>query len=286
MINGQPITRSLFSSELHARREGNTESLPSDAMTWLQLKAAFLDQMVNRLLLEQEAVRRQVTVVDADVDSALEMIKADWPQGSFESVLADRQISIERFRQEIRHNLLTEMMAKKVVSPNIEITEQDIQSFYRQNPELFSHPEQVRARQILIRTEAEAAEILTRILTGTSFIDMARAHSIAPEAQKGGDLGYFGRGQMPRVVEDACFALDVRQTSDIIKSDYGYHLFFIENRRAAAVTPLNNARAEIVGKLREEKLDAAWPAFIASLKASAQIEINEPMLASIKQDEI
>jgi parvulin-like peptidyl-prolyl isomerase len=91
---------------------------------------------------------------------------------------------------------------------------------------------------------------------------------------------------MPKVVEDACFALDVKQTSDIIKSEYGYHLFRVEDRRPAAVIPLNTARVEITAELKREKLDSAWQSFIAKLKTSAQIDINEEKLASIKRDEI
>ncbi len=285
-VNGQTITKDDFTRELHASRLGNTEPLPSDPVTWLQLKVAFLDQMVERLLIEQEAARRQIAIVDADVESALDQMKADWPQGSFDDALAERQLSEESLKKAIYQNLLAEQLSKKVVLPGIEVSEEEIHSHYRRNPEQFSRPEQVRARQILVKTEAVAAEILTRILTGENFTAMARQHSIAPEAEKGGDLGYFGRGHMPKVVEDACFALDKRQTSDIIKSQYGYHLFRVEDRRPAAVIPLNTARVQITSELRNEKLDSAWRSFIAKLKTSAQFEINEEQLASIKRDEI
>lgn len=286
VINGQSIDRESFVRLLHQSRAGNTETLPTDPVTWLQLKVAFLDQMIERILIEQEGVRRQIVVVDAEVESALDQMRADWPKGSFDAALADRQLNETILKDALRHNLLTELMAQKVVLPSIEITEEDVRSYYRRSPKEFSRPEQVRCRQILVKTEAQAAEVLTQIVTGASFSDMARAHSIAPEANTGGDLGYFGRGVMPKVVEDACFALDVHQTSDIIKSQYGYHIFRVETRRSAAVIPLNTARTEITRKLKNEKLDNSWQTFIAKLKVSAQIEINEEMLAFIGRDEI
>ena len=285
-VNGQSIAREQFIAELHDSRAGNTEPLPSDPVTWLQVKVAFLDQMVERLLIEQEAVRRQITVTDQDEDDALARMRSDWPKDQFENVLAERQITADHLRQAIRHDLLTGLLAKKAVLPGIDVPEPEVQGYYRMHADEFSRPEQVRARQILVKSEAEAAELLTRILTGGSFVELAREHSISPEADKGGDLGYFGRGQMPLAVENACFALDVHQVSDIIHSQYGYHLFYLESHRSAAVIPLNNARSQIVHKLRDEKSDQAWQRFLADLKSSAQIEINEAVLASIKQEEI
>lgn len=285
-INGQKITRGDFVTELHAGRRGNTEPLPSDQVTWLQVKAVFLDQLVQRILIEQEASRRQIVVVEQDVQNVLDQMRADWPEGKFDEAIANKQITEESLKKTITHNLLTDMLSKKVVLPEIEVGENDVRAYYRSNPGEFARPEQVRARQILIRTEAEAAEILTRILTGSDFSEAAKEHSIAPEAGKGGDLGYFGRNQMPKIVEDACFALDSRQTSDIIKSEYGYHLFRVESKRPATVIPMNNARPEIIKKLRGEKLDEAWVSFLEKLKSSAGIEIDEQMLASIKREEI
>jgi len=242
--------------------------------------------MVERILIEQEGVRRQIVVVDADVDGALNQMKADWPKGEFGTALADRQLNEAILKDALRHNLLTELMAQKVVLTTIEISEEDVHSYYRRNPKEFSRPKQVRCRQILVKTEALAAEILTQILTGVNFSDLARTHSIAPEANAGGDLGYFGKGIMPKVVQDACFALEVGQASDIIKSQYGYHIFRVQANRPAAVIPFNTARTEIIRKLKNEKLDSAWQTFVAKLKASGQIEINEQILALIAQDEI
>ncbi len=286
IVNGQTITRADFIRQLHKSRAGNQEPLPSDPVTWLQLKVAFLDQMVERLLLEQEGVRRQITVMEEEVEAAFDQMRSDWPEGSFDGALKDRQLNEKMLKEALSDNLLTEMMAQKVVLPSIEITEEDIQSYYRRNPKEFSRPEQVHGLQILLKTEAQAAEILTRLVMDGSFSDLARAHSISPEANTGGDLGYFGKGVMPKVVEDACFALDVNQTSDIIKSQYGYHIFRVKDRRPAAVIPLNTARKEIVGKLKNEMLDGAWRTFTTKLKVSAQMDINEELLASVSREEI
>lgn len=285
-VNGQIIPRADFVRTFHDARAGNTQALPEDPVTWLQVKVAFLDQMIQRLLIEQEAARRGLTMVEQDVDETLSRMKMDWPKGSFDSVLAEKQMDEAQLKEAIRHDLLTGVLAKEVVLPTIENSEDEILSYYRTHPDEFSRPEQVRARQILVATEAEAAEILTRLLSGENMPDLSRKFSIAPEAEKGGDLGYFGRSQMPKVVEHACFALDVHQVSDIIKSEYGYHIFRVEDKRPAVVIHINTAREEISKKLRDEKLDQAWKEFLNNLKKTAQIEMNEALLASINQDEI
>jgi peptidyl-prolyl cis-trans isomerase C len=286
LVNGQEIARSQFVSSLHESRAGNTEPLPSDPVGWLQVKVAFLDQLVERKLVVQEAARRGTAVSDEQVDEAIIKMQSDWPEGSFESALSERRLSTEALSKAVRFDLLTAQLARDVVLPTIEVTPEQVRSYYRTNADQFSRPEQVRARQILVATEAQAAELLTQLLTGSNFTDLATSHSIAPEARTGGDLGWFGKGQMPEEVEAACFALEPPQISDIIHSRYGYHIFRVEARRPAAVVPLGQVQNQITAAIKQQRLDRAWREFLDSLKTAADIRIDEAQLASIRQEEI
>lgn len=89
----------------------------------------------------------------------------------------------------------------------------------------------VRAKHILVNSEAEAIQIKKAIDDGGSFTYYAQKYSICPSGQKGGDLGYFGKGQMVKPFEEAAFNLPVGQVSEPVKTQFGWHLIEVEDKK-------------------------------------------------------
>lgn len=90
---------------------------------------------------------------------------------------------------------------------------------------------QIRASHILVNTKAEADKILNRLRAGARFEDLARKHSQCPSGRKGGDLGYFGRGQMVKPFEEAAFSMQKGQISQPVQTQFGYHLIMVTDLR-------------------------------------------------------
>jgi len=90
---------------------------------------------------------------------------------------------------------------------------------------------QVRASHILVGSKAEADKLLNRLRSGARFEDLARKHSQCPSGRKGGDLGYFGKGQMVKPFEDAAFSMQKGQVSEPVKTQFGYHLILVTDKR-------------------------------------------------------
>ena len=139
----------------------------------------------------------------------------------------------------------------------------EIEKYYQENPQEFTSPEQVRARHILLKTEgkdnAAKAELLKKLqnikqeATAENFAQLATQHSEdSGSASQGGDLGYFGRGQMVEAFEKAAFAASVGQIPDIVESNFGYHLLYIEDKKAAGSKELALVRDEIAKKILQK----------------------------------
>jgi len=162
-------------------------------------------------------------------------------------------------------------------------TAEEISDYYARHSEAFQRPEQVRARHILVKVapsasaeqEEEARKraeaLLTTIRNGEDFATVAQQHSEdTATAAKGGDLGYFPRGQMVQQFEAVAFALPVGQLSELVRSPFGWHILRVEDKREATMKPLAEVEQEIGDKIREDKARDAAAAFVDDLLSTLE----------------
>jgi len=167
------------------------------------------------------------------------------------------------------------------VVDRIAVSREEVEKYYEEHRDQFRKPEEVRVRQIVTKTEEEAEKLRKMVLRGASFEELARKHSLGPEAKNGGDLGYFPRGRMPPAIEEACFKLWSSHVSRVAASPYGFHLFQLVDRRAARELSLEDAREEIERKLVDEKTREAETYYIRSLREKASIQRDLSLLEKV-----
>ncbi|RKY25347.1 MAG: hypothetical protein DRP62_01485 [Planctomycetota bacterium] len=118
---------------------------------------------------------------------------------------------------------------------------------------------------------AKTRELLKQIKDGADFATLAKANSSCPSAQKGGDLGFFSRGRMVPAFEKAAFELKVGQVSDIVETQFGYHIIKLTDRKDAVVKTFEQAKDDIIKMLAQKKQGELVKEYIDSLKAKANI---------------
>jgi len=242
------------------------------------LQRAFLVQVIDRELVLAEADRLGITVTPSEVEAALQEYRRDYPAGSFEKMLNDRGITLEPWRRELEQGLLVEKVVRQAAYAGVAVSEEEIAACYREHLEEFDRPEQVRARQIVVASEEEGQKILGRLRQGASFAETARRYSLSPDGEQGGDLGFFARGQMPPEFDAVVFTLPVGRLSDLVKSEYGYHVFLVEERREAVRLTLEDVREQIGARLRSEMEEKAYHDWLQNLRARATIEVDSSLL--------
>ncbi len=148
-------------------------------------------------------------------------------------------------------------------------TEEAIQSAYAAYVEGNPPKEEVRARHILVETEAEAKEIIVLLQSGGDFEGLAKERSTGPSGPEGGDLGYFGRGQMVEEFQDAAFAMDSGQFSDTpVQTQFGWHVIKVEDKRMSEPEPLETVQGQLTEQLRSQ----IFQEIIAERVASSDVE--------------
>jgi peptidyl-prolyl cis-trans isomerase C len=242
------------------------------------LQRAFLVQMVDRELALAEADRLGVAVTAEEVEAALQEHRRDYPAGAFEEMLRERRISLEEWRRELSEGLLMEKVFRRAVYSGVTVDEAAVAAYYDAHRDEFDRPAQVRARQIVVATREEGERILAQLAQGASFAELARQHSLSPDREQGGDLGYFARGEMPAEFDAVVFTLPPERLSGLIQSEYGFHIFLVEERREAVHLSLEAARDEIRDKLRAEREEQAYQKWLQELRGKASIEIDWSLL--------
>lgn len=133
---------------------------------------------------------------------------------------------------DMKDSITMNMQIKRLLEPTISISEEEIVNFFEQNKAYLDQKEQVKARHILVETEEQAKEIKGKIASGENFEELAKEYSMDDLSKElGGDLGFFGRGEMVPSFEEAAFSLDIGEVSNPIKSNYGYHIIMVDDKK-------------------------------------------------------
>jgi parvulin-like peptidyl-prolyl isomerase len=195
-----------------------------------------LDQYVNELLLSELAAQRNL---DVDTERVTEAVRKD--PGS----------TLTEKRDELRRTRLMAELAPGVEKPG----DDAVRAFYTAHREEFRQEEQARVRQILVRDEALAKQVHGELRAGGDFEELSKKHSTAPNADRGGEIGYIARGQLPPIFEKAIFSLGPGQFSGVVASDNVFLIFKVVERSPAGAIPYEEVKETIRIRLEAENLD-------------------------------
>lgn len=247
-----------------------------------KVKRELLEHLIDEVLLLQEA-RRQGLVLDPKLlEHTVNLPFEQFPPGEAERQLLARGKSLKSYRRDTRRTLLIYKLLNQEVVNRVAVSSREIKQYYQQHPQVRQQAEMVHVRQIVTRTKEEAEQLRKRLKRGESFEQLARQHSLGPEAARGGDLGFFARGTMPPAIEESCFSLwRPQQISQVITSPYGYHIFQLVERRPARELSLEEATPHIEKTILSRKVREAAAYFLRKLREGASIERNLELLERI-----
>jgi peptidyl-prolyl cis-trans isomerase C len=235
--------------------------------------------------MTQEAKAKNVTVSDGEIDQRIKQMRGQASDADFQKALDARSMSAEQLRTDARVQLTIEKMMDAQVADVAGASDAEARDFYQKNPDKFKQGESVRASHILLRVDPNAPEptkkqartrinqILKRARSGEDFAALAKQHSQDGSAQQGGDLGYFEREQMVPAFSEAAFSLKPGHVSDVVTTQFGYHIVKVTDRKAAATVPFEQVSGQIVEYLSSQKKQERASQFVDAAKKRARIEV-------------
>ncbi len=265
-VDGDPITLAEF--EERFQRAG----IKPEKDVALQVREEFLNRLIERRMMLREAQRKRIKISQPEIASRIETLRKD-RGADVREALGGMGIDYEKWKSDIWEDMMIERLVSREVARNVRVSAAEVRRYYQDTPQEFERPEQVRVRQIVVDTAAEAQKTLDELQNGADFATLARTRSRAPEAEEGGDLGYFAMGEMPGEF-NVVFGLPKGGLSGVIKSPYGFHIFKLEDRRKAGKLSLEAASREITAKLVQRKQDERYAQWLKELRARTKFVVN------------
>jgi parvulin-like peptidyl-prolyl isomerase len=244
----------------------------------LQLKIQQVHRLIERELVYAEAERIDVRVTPDELDAAVVDLRGNYTAAEYRQVLREAGQSEQSWKQGLKQRLMTMKVSAAVLGDQTEVTEKEAESYYLANKDEFRRPAELRARQMLFSNIEDAEAVLKELKAGGDFATLARQHSLSPDREDGGNLGYFSKGQLPPEFDKVLFNLGAGQMSDPVESPYGIHLFLVERRRGAGLRPFAAVKAEIISKLSQQREEEAFQQWLEELHENTQVSVNWDLL--------
>ncbi|MBI5043452.1 MAG: peptidyl-prolyl cis-trans isomerase [Nitrospirae bacterium] len=242
------------------------------------LKKDLLNQLIERRLILHEAEAKNILIGDAELNDAVEKIKADYPKERFNEILKAENLTYDRWKDRIREDLIIKKALTSIVDSQINIPDAELKKYYNTHRGEFDRKEEARVRQIVVAKEEEALAIRKELLSGADFAKLAQEKSLTPDKAKGGDLGFFAKGGSMPEDFDVVFTLKVGEISKVVKTPYGFHIFKVEEKRPARKVNYNDAMPEIKSILKQEKRETRYREWLSELRTKKAVKIDYDVL--------
>ena len=280
-INGDIIFRELKKAAIQYKKRG----MPLSADQEKSAAKTLIEDEIGRTLLVLKAKETGINVSEKMLLDRLKEVKAKFKSDSiFKHRLADKGMTVDQYKQELKIDMYMDQLIKKEIEPKIKIAEEDMRAYYDKNKNKFETQEKVRASIMLLKFDPKKGKagektvlkkfesILDQIKNGSDFGSLAKQHSKDSLASKGGDLGYFTRKQMLPAFSKRAFKMKIGEISEIFRTGHGFHILKVTDRKAGDLSPFSAEKEKIKKFLVQKKVSQATRDYIEKLKKQAKIK--------------
>ncbi len=295
LVDGEKITHGEIMQGVQMNLMQMSRKVPPQQLSQMsgQVYQNVTDTLVANILLTKAAEKSSLAVSDADLDKEIKLIESNAPEGSsLKDALAENKVDFDEWKLDLRKQMLVRKLVDEKTANVVAATPVEIAKFYEENVDSFKMPENVSASHVLLPftpedTDATKAQkkkdieqIRDDINAGGDFATIAKAKSGCPSSKQGGSLGTFARGQMVPEFETVAFAQDVGKVSDVVETQFGYHLIKTTAHQQPGIRPLAEVKDKLQEYLTNQKKQEGLLTYIEELKAKAKIEYKKPNLDS------
>ncbi len=277
---------------------GQLDSIPADV--WKTEVKERLDDMIATKLLVKLAEADGYKPDPVKAEEEFKKLTAQIPPEQLAETFTKQGMTPEAIKARIAMGLAIQKWIEEKVAPNIKVSDEDAEKFYRENQERFKKPETVRASHILIKVDEidpekakgmtdeqkkkasdelkqqalkKAQDILAKLKQGEDFAKLATENSVCPSKEKGGDLGVFEKGKMAEEFDKAAFALKPGELSDVVETEFGYHIIKTTEKKESEFMPFQDVKTFLVEGLKNQKTSEIIQDKIETEKKNKKVEI-------------
>ncbi|MSM40678.1 MAG: peptidylprolyl isomerase [Geobacter sp.] len=286
-VGNAVITRGEMARAETILLKQNQPKQPLTAEQTKQVEDYVVEQLIAAELLYQAGLKVEPKDLDKQVAEKVAQGRSRFAtKEEYENALKAQDIDEKQLTDYTRKEIIVNNLIDKEIAPKAQVSDEEIKKFYDDNRErYFSKPEQVRASHILIgvdqkadaetkkKAKEKAEALLKEVKEGKKdFAELAKANSTCPSSAQGGDLGFFGKGQMVAPFEQAAFALKPGEVSGVVETQFGYHIVKLTDKKPAENVSLEEAKPKIAEFLKNQKVQALVTDYINELRSKNKVE--------------
>ncbi len=286
-VNGVDVSAVQFNLTKRAvAQQAMGQQMPESAL----LRRA-MDQSIGLVILAQAAREAKITVDEKAVQALLDQQQAQMggPEG-VQKALKGLGLTEQDRKQLAEEQLLIQRYVEDQIAAKVVVSDDEIKTYFDGHPQEFQRPEEVKLWMILAKVEPNADEktqaaakaraeaALKRVNSGEAFAKVASEVSDDPSKAKGGEIGWIRKGLLLPELEGPVFALAAGKTSDVLKSQFGYHVFRVEDKRPAGQYTLAEVKDRLNNFLKDEKVRESLSSFVQQRRATAKVEVLDPVM--------
>jgi len=300
MVGGEKITETELEnrlSDLEKQLAGEVPDPEQSPDEYKSFKTQLLDYMIILEVLSQKSAELGIEVTDEELQKQIDSIKSMFggDETQFQEALDGQGLTLEQFEKNLREQTLVQK-AVEAVTGDVEVTDDEISSYYEENQQQFESGEQRKIRHILFtpvvgedtsdnvsatdeqwnKAYERALDIRGRIMAGEDFGEMAKQYSDDTSTKDaGGSLSFMSRGSLVPAFEDVAFSQELREISEPVKTQYGYHLIQALEIKEAGVKPLDEVTEEIRTQLLQPRQKQVWEEWIQTAREDLEVVVRE-----------
>ncbi|MEM1347841.1 MAG: peptidylprolyl isomerase [Myxococcota bacterium] len=258
----------------------------NDTTQRTQLFTKVLDDLIERKLMGQEAAKFDLNVPDTELEQWLEQVRRGAPESEFRAMIKQYDIDYDDYREFVRANLLRNKIIQIKVRSKVSVTDDEVVTECKKRfGDFDSKQRYLKISHVLVQPRSNAPadvdaarqsaeEARERVLRGEDFIEVARAMSTGPSAKDGGLLGTFTRGELDPEFERAAFALSNGETSNVVRTRFGYHVIHIDDEELRDANNTADRMDQCRGVLVQQGLEDQLESYTQTLRNRAFIDIK------------
>src|SRR6185369_16841099 len=284
-VGSTTITRGELDRAMNVLVAQNRIQLGSTPESMKEAQKAALDQLIFAELIYQEGLKTPPADLEKQIDFKMAQNKGKFESpAKFEEALKSSGVTEKDLTEITKKYIVISNYIETKIASKISVSDEEIKAFYDENRDKLAEETQVKASHILIgvessaspETKAKAKEkaeaILKELKGGKDFADAAKTSSTCPSKEQGGDLGFFGKGQMVPEFEQAAFALKPGEMSGVVETQFGYHIIKVTDKKGGEPPKLEELKDKIAAFLKGQKTQKAVFDYVTNLKKNAKIE--------------
>lgn len=289
-VNNEVITRSDLERSRELLRQETRQRAGSTAEAerfFQEAEPDLLRDLIDQSLLVQRGIDMGLSV-EAEVIKRLDKMRQDMKLDSLEALersMASQGVSVQDYREQLRNNILTQMVVQREVAGKVFVDSEKVREYYLTHRQELARPERVRLREILVSTEGlkpeelpareeRVRELLAKIRKGEKFEELAPTYSDAPTGKDGGDLGYFEPEKLAASIREVVSKLQVGGVSDPIRTAQGWLILQVVEHQEAGIPTLEQAEEEIRDRLFMGEVQPALREFLNELRREAYVYVK------------